>query len=67
VDDAIDEFHRHELIDRLHCVRSMFHVLICDHPAATLIQPELDAIDSALSEAYQKAGRIDFDIERGIA
>jgi hypothetical protein len=54
----IDEFHKHELLDRVHCINEMYQVLISDHPAADLIRAEIDAVGGMLADLYQKAGEL---------
>lgn len=59
--DNIDDLHKHELLDRLHCIQEMFDALVFDHPASALMREELKAVSDALSSAYQKAGLIRFN------
>ncbi|WP_136420405.1 hypothetical protein [Herbaspirillum sp. ST 5-3] len=54
----IDEFHKHELLDRIHCLNEMFDSLILNHPAAVLMQKELEKAAESLGKLYQKAGMI---------
>lgn len=54
----LDEFHIHELLDRAHCINEIFNILIAEHAAANLIQPEIINAQVALSVLYQAAGQI---------
>ena len=55
----LDEFHYHEMLDRLHVVMSMVDVHLQQHPVAK-IEPEIkDLISHALDslwQAYQLTG-----------
>lgn len=57
----INKFHLHELMDRIHCVSTMFDELIRDHAAASLIQKDIDNVSSGLGKLYQKAGALRFE------
>jgi hypothetical protein len=57
-EDAIevDEFHKHELMDRIHCINMMFNELILTHPAAPSVKEKIDKAENALAELYSAAG-----------
>ena len=57
----ITEFHKYELLDRIHCVAHMFDELIYDHPAADLIRDKIVAASDTLHAAYQAAGVMRFE------
>lgn len=58
----LDEFHYHELTDRLHCLSEMWGSLIIDHPACpSVLGDKADAVQKLIGECYQIAGRADFD------
>jgi hypothetical protein len=56
--DNVDEFHKHELLDRIHCAMAAFADLVCQHQAAPLMSDELEEVIDAMGRAYQKAGDI---------
>lgn len=56
----IDQFHVHELLDRLHVIRVMFNDFVSDHPAAVLVAEDVEHVCRKLSSLYQKVGRIEF-------
>lgn len=56
----ITEFHKHELLDRIHAINVMFDQLVVDHKAASLIAADIEATGEALADLYQKAGQIRF-------
>lgn len=57
----LDEFHYHEMLDRLSVVISIVDSALVQHPVAKLdknIQQLIDEANEKLSEAYQLAGGI---------
>lgn len=58
--DLIDDFHKHEVLDRLHVLRSNLYEHLESHPFM-LHYPEIknviDIADTYLEEAYQLVGR----------
>jgi hypothetical protein len=60
-DAPIDQYRMHELLDRVHMLHIMFGDFIEDHPAATLVQEDVQEIGRLLSGLYQKVGRIEFN------
>lgn len=54
---TLNEFHKHELLDRIDCFNRMFEELIANHPAAQLVKTEIDNVALELSGLYQAAGR----------
>lgn len=54
----IDEFHIHELLDRVHVLRDTFHSHISDHPASKLFSDEIEAISEKLGDLYQHIGKV---------
>lgn len=60
---SIDQFHKHELMDRAHCIQEMFHTLVADHPAAHLVVDHIQAASDAISALYQAAGDLFFTTE----
>jgi hypothetical protein len=60
VEQSIDEFHMHELIDRLHITLVMFEESVVNHPASVLVSGDVQAISSAIGQLYQKVGRIEY-------
>ena len=56
----IDEFHRHELLDRIHCVGVMFDELVASHTAAELIKSDIAGVSEKLAALYQRAGEVRF-------
>lgn len=57
----LDEFHYHEMLDRLSVVISIVDSVLVQHPVAKLdknIQQLIDEANEKLSEAYQLAGGI---------
>lgn len=63
--DIIDEYLKHELIDRVFCVSTMFDQLITDHPAAALLRKEIDEVSLRLGTLYQEVGSAIFVEEHG--
>jgi hypothetical protein len=59
--EEITEWHKHEMLDRLHCLHHMFEELIAEHPAASLLPIELNMLSEALGAAYQAAGQVYLD------
>lgn len=57
----IDEFHVHELLDRLHIVRVMFSDFVADHPASILVQSDVMEITGRLMEFYQRVSKLRID------
>lgn len=55
---TMDEYHKHELMDRIHCVNEMFQSLVVEHLAADLLRKEIDAAAKVLGDLYQAAGNI---------
>ena len=62
-DKQLDEFHWHEIIDRVHVLRETFSYHIHDHPCAkhSELAPLIDQIDHLLGRLYQEAWRVDFE------
>lgn len=56
----VDEFHRHELMDRIFVVQELFNNIVMDHPAGEDMKKELKKVDNALAAAYQRAGKLRF-------
>lgn len=56
----LDQFHLHELIDRIHCVQVMIQELLMDHPASGLVGNKFRLASEQLGEAYQQLGKISF-------
>lgn len=58
----LDEFHYHEMLDRLHVVMSMIDVHLQQHPVAKIETEIKDLISHAqdsLWQAYQLTGNIE--------
>lgn len=59
--DKLDQFHYHEMLDRLHVVMSMIDDHILQHPVAKVDKKLNSHLNKALEElweAYQVAGNI---------
>jgi hypothetical protein len=59
--EKLDQFHNHELLDRLHVTLSYCDSFLLDHPVAQSnkkIKKKLSKAISILSEAYQLAGEL---------
>jgi hypothetical protein len=54
----LDEFHKHELLDRSHCLCEMLDTLIANHPVAHLVADEVTKAADALNALYQSAGKL---------
>lgn len=57
LEEELDSYHYHEVVDRIHCVRVMLEELLTDHPAVVQtpeVQTLLENASRELSEAYQK-------------
>lgn len=54
--EKLDEFHLHELVDRLHCIRMMYEDMIVNHPAAALIIDDVNKVGNKLTKLYLLAG-----------
>ena len=62
----LDQFHHHEMTDRLHVVMDMIESNLTQHPVAKLnkdIQNLIDEAHNKLFEAYQLSGKIEIDFE----
>jgi len=62
---SLDEFHYHELIDRLHCITETIDNQILSHPVCLKhanIRKQVQSGLSMLFEAYQLAGQIDHEL-----
>ena len=58
----LDQFHYHEIVDRLHCLSEMWSSLITDHPACeSVLGPKAEAVQKLIGECYQSAGYADFE------
>lgn len=57
--NPVDVFSRHELLDRVHVVSSIFQAHVLEHPAVT---PELkgsvDRIAELMEQLYQRVGEL---------
>jgi dihydroneopterin aldolase len=53
--------HMRELIDRLHCMQTILEEICQNHPASSLVAVHLELAQAALGNAYQQAGRIEYD------
>ncbi|MGZ8317519.1 MAG: hypothetical protein ACXWVD_00320 [Telluria sp.] len=56
---AIDDFHKHELLDRVHCVSTMFDALVREHPAADAdpaVRAAVDEVSERIGTLYQQVG-----------
>lgn len=57
----IDKNHKHELLDRLHVISSMFDEHIANHPASKLLnQIQMAKAQQVLYGLYQEAGELRF-------
>lgn len=54
----ISDYHKHEMLDRSHTLEVMFDELIVDHPAAVLLEKEIEQAQKALARLYQRAGEV---------
>lgn len=52
----IDEFHMHELLDRVDITSSLFNNHVADHAAAILFADDIEEIARKLRKLYQKIG-----------
>jgi hypothetical protein len=62
----LDEFHYHEMTDRLHVIMSMIDDHLVQHPVAKLdkkINKLIDEANDKLAEAYQIAGNLEIKYE----
>src|SRR3990172_4036812 len=59
--EAITEWHKHEMLDRISCVVLMFDSLVREHRACDLMASEIDNAGDVLASLYQRAGAIRFD------
>lgn len=60
----IDEFHYHEMIDRLYMINSMIENFLLVHPVAdeeAEVKGLIEDAQSLLSNAYQTCGRIEHE------
>lgn len=60
----LDTYSYHEMTDRLHVTMVFLHENLTQHPVAKLNKPIQNLIDEAhnkLWEAYQLAGKIEFE------
>lgn len=54
-----DAFSRHELLDRIHVVSSIFQMHVVEHPAVMAeIQSQVDTIADLLEQLYQRVGEL---------
>lgn len=58
METEINEWHRHEMLDRAHILVVMFDQLIVTHPAAELLADEIERAAEALHALYQRAGEV---------
>lgn len=56
MDEEVDELHKHELLDRIHCASTAFDVLVRDHPAADIMRNEIDEVSNLIALLYQRVG-----------
>jgi hypothetical protein len=60
-DGEIDEFHLHELLDRLHTLQNMWENIIQNHPACgILIKDKAEAVQDAIGDLYQEIADVRF-------
>jgi hypothetical protein len=60
----LDEFHYHEMTDRLNVVMMVIENNLTQHPVAKLnkdIQKLIDEANDKLAEAYQIAGKLEYE------
>lgn len=56
---AVDAFSRHELLDRIHVVSSIFQTHVMEHPAVTAdLRASIDAIADQMEALYQRVGAL---------
>ena len=61
VKDKLDQFHYHEMMDRLHITMSNVNDHLLQHPVCKLEKDITSKVDEALTllfQAYQEAGKI---------
>lgn len=64
VKDKLDQFHYHEMLDRLHVLMSTLDDHILQHPVCKLEKEISKKVDDALTllfQAYQEAGKISYE------
>lgn len=57
---GIDQFHKHELLDRVHCVSTMFDALVTEHPAAgadPAVRAAINEVSERIGTLYQQVGQ----------
>ena len=62
----LDEFHYHEMTDRLSLIMSMIDMHLHQHPVAKLnkdVSALIEEAHSKVFEAYQLAGSLEFEYE----
>jgi len=52
----IEKFQKHELMDRLDMLNTIFENTIAEHPIAHLMESRLDKLRKQINKAYQEAG-----------
>jgi len=60
---TLDQFHWHEMLDRLHVVKCMFDDFILSHPCADhkALKLPIEAVADSLYVLYQHAGTVEFE------
>lgn len=59
---ALDEFHYHEIMDRIHCLHEMWNTLILEHPACEEALGCMGQdVNMMIGRCYQAAGNVNFD------
>jgi hypothetical protein len=56
-----DAASRHELMDRLYCMTTMFDHLIRNHPAAVLMQDEIERVSMDIAGLYTESGNLQME------
>ena len=59
---TLDQFHWHEMLDRLHVVKCIFDDFILSHPCADHkeLKRPIEAVSDALRRLYQHVGTAEF-------
>lgn len=62
VEQTIDKYHVHELLDRLHIMQNMWEEIVQNHPACESMIPwDAERVQKDIGKLYQYIGRIEFD------
>jgi hypothetical protein len=66
IEQRLDKYHLHELLDRLHIMQNIWESTIQNHPACeTLMKDKAETVQVLIGRCYQAIGKIAFDKFKG--